>query len=139
MKTTIRSNIKNLPYSLHDMCVTEMRILDDGLHMSFQNGFESTTEPYEQIEGSVQFHHVDWDFCYVYILDFCDNIGSFTGRKQFLIDFIPMFVNQNFTIIDETYGYNQSKFSGFLSVGTEIKECMIEVYHLGDMEYITEK
>mgnify|MGYP001625647276 CR=1 FL=1 len=56
-----------------------------------------------------------------------------------LIDFIPMFVNQNFTIIDETYGYNQSKFSGFLSVGTEIKECMIEVYHLGDMEYITEK
>ena len=50
-----------------------------------------------------------------------------------------MFVNQNFTIIDETYGYNQSKFSGFLSVGTEIKECMIEVYHLGDMEYITEK
>lgn len=96
MKTTIRSNIKNLPYSLHDMCVTEMRILDDGLHMSFQNGFVSTTEPYEQIEGSVQFHHVDWDFCYVYILDFCDNIGSFTGRKQFLIDFIPMFVNPKF-------------------------------------------
>ena len=39
MNTTIRSNIKNLPYSLHDMCVTEMSILDDGLHMSFKMDF----------------------------------------------------------------------------------------------------
>lgn len=139
MKITVKNNIESLPYSLHDMCVTEMKIMGDDLMMIFQNGFISNIEPYEQIEGSVQFHCVDWDFCYVYLLDFLDNTGPFKGKKQYLVDFIPMFVNQNFTVLDETYGYNQSKFSGFLSVGDKIKECMIEIYHLGNMQYITEK
>ena len=74
----------------------------------------------------------------MYLLDFTGNIGSFTGEKMYLKDFVKQFINANFSIIDETYGYNQSKFEGFLTMGGTVKECLVEIYHLGDMLFVEE-
>lgn len=46
--------------------------------------------------------------------------------------------DMEFEIVDETYGYNQSEFSGYLYSGDETRECMIEIFLFGEMKYIIE-
>ena len=107
MKKVIRENI-HAPYSLHDMSVIGFEINGDDMIMRTQSGIVSAVPPYGQPDGYVEFHNINWDFSYVYLLDFAGNIGSFTGEKIYLKDFVKQFMSANFSIIDETYGYNQS-------------------------------
>ena len=137
MKRTIRPNIL-VPYSLHDMRVIGFEVNDDTLIMRTQSGMIQTTEPYGQPDGYVEFQKVDWDFCYVYTMDILANEGEFSGRKMSLQNFITEFENSGFEVIDETFGYNKSKFSGWLLQKRHLQECSIEIYHLGDMVYVTE-
>ena len=142
MITVIRENIKNLPYSLHDMTATGMTINGSSVKIDFKDGYEKTDGSGERVSGYILFEDVDFDFCYVYVLDFCGNVGGFTGEKYFLSDFIGNHRDINFEIIDEVYGYNRSKFCGYLRTACDsgqnlydIKECALEIYHGGDMKY----
>ena len=142
MKKVIRNNIINLPYSLHDGAVIGLEAEEGKLLMKFQYGFIETIEPFEQISGNVEFEGIDWDFSFVYFFEYqdvlCGNAGHFTGKKMSLQEFISQYNNIKFDIMDETYGYNMSKFSGYLTDRDSIKECIIEIYHMGDMSYIVE-
>ena len=127
------------PYSLHDMNVVAFDIQDRKLIMRTQSGMTKTKPPYEQINGSVVFCDVDYDMSYVYLLDHTGNVGSFTGRKIYLKDFIleePVF---GFSIMDENYGYHQAKYSGYLSMHRAFYECMVEIYHKGDLLFTAEE
>lgn len=143
MKKVIRNNIINLPYSLHDGTVIDFKVEADTLVMQFQNGFVTTSKPFGQIKGNIKFEKIDWDFSFVYLLEYqdalCPNEGCFTGKKMSLKDFVSQHSNVRIDIVDETYGYNISKLDGYLSEGDSIKECRIEIYHLGDMSYIIEE
>lgn len=134
MIKTVRDNI-NLPYSLHDMSVSGFKFENDMLIIYFENGFVKVGEPCVQVDGYIEFNGVDLDFCFAYILDICSDSGKFTGEKLSLSDFILKYRDMNFEICDETYGFNQSKFSGYLSVEDTLKECVLEIYHTGDMIY----
>ena len=87
----------------------------------------------------MEFKNVDWDFCYVYILDFTGNTGNFCGEKVFLRDFISSFTDMSFSVVDEVFGYNQTTLFGDLIIGDKAKECIIGIYHLGDMIYVEEQ
>ena len=143
MNRVIRRNQIDLPYSLHDGKVIGFQVTNDTLQMQLQSGFIETIEPFEQAAGCIEFEKIDWDFSYVYLLEYedvpCGNCGSFTGKKMDLHEFIGQYHNVGFDIMDETYGYNMSKFSGYLSAEGSVKECIIEIYHLGDMSYIVEE
>lgn len=139
MQRTMRNNITGLPYSLHDMQVMEMLADGNELVFKFEHGFVKLADPCIQVMGELHFHDVDWDFCYAYTLDFCGSTGPFTGCKQFLRDFIAADQSVQFEIMDETYGYNASKFAGYLFADSGLKECIIEIYHRGAMEYFTEE
>lgn len=52
--------------------------------------------------------------------------------------FISRFSNISFEIIDESYNYNTAYFNGYLRADGEDRECMISIYHLGDMIYVEE-
>lgn len=135
MKKVVRENIK-VPYSLHDMNIIAFEVDENKIIMRMQSGMVKVSEPCEQVDGYVEFHEVDWDFCNTYIMDFPDEEGVFTGQKLSLQEFVQGFLGCNFEIIDEVFGYNQTKFWGWLSVGEEMKECILEIYHLGDMVYV---
>ena len=137
MKRTVRPNI-HIPYSLHDMRVIGFEVTGDSLILRTQSGMTETTEPYGQPDGYVEFQRVDWDFCFAYIMDILTNEGEFHGHKMSLKDFISEFVNSGFEVIDETFGYNSTKFSGWLLQKGHLQECTIEICHLGDMVYVTE-
>jgi len=135
MNQTVRANI-NTPYSLHDMNVIAFEVEEDTITMRTQSGMIKTEGLSSQVDGYVIFKNVQWDFSYVYLLDFTGNIGTFTGEKMFLKDFIATFQNAGFSVMDETFGYNQSRFTGYLSINRTVKECSIEIYHEGDMIYV---
>ena len=135
MKKTRFDNV-NPPYSLHDMNVIAFVVDGDTITMKTQSGMVRTTNPSAQVDGYVEFHDVDFDFCYAYVYeDFYGNVGSFSGRKMFLKDFISDFENASFSVMDENYGFNRTCYTGYLSKGGTIGECSIEIYHLGEMVF----
>lgn len=138
MKRTVRNNI-NSPYSLHDMNVIAFEVIDNDIVMKTQSGMVQTIAPYGQPNGYVEFRNVQWDFCFVYLLGITGNVGSFTGEKMFLKDFLSKITMFGFCIMDETYGYNTTKYSGYLTFNYHHCECMIEIYHEGDMVFVEEE
>jgi len=86
----------------------------------------------------VEFHKVGWDFSYAYLLSVNGNTGSFSGSKMELREFIRSNPKPNFTILDETYGYNRTNYSGYITVDDSFCECNIEIYHEGDMVFVEE-
>jgi len=138
MKKTIRENI-NVPYSLHDMNVIEFKVEGNDIIMYTQSGMVKPEPPFSQPDGYVEFHDVQWDFSYVYLLDFTGNVGKFSGEKMYLHDFISKFGSFGFSVMDETYGYNTTKYSGYLLSNYRHYECVIEIYHEGDMVFVSEE
>ena len=138
MKRTIRDNII-AQYTLHDMSVCEFEILDNDIVMKTQSGIVEITPLNRQVEGYVEFHNVQWDFSYVYLLGVTGNVGTFTGEKMFLKDFIDKYQQFGFSVMDETYGYNMTKYCGYLTSGGKFCECIIEIYHEGDMVFVAEE
>ncbi len=138
MKRTIRENI-NSPYTLHDMNVIAFEVTNDDIIMRTQSGMVERVVPYGQPDGYIEFHDVQWDFSYVYLLGVTGNTGTFTGEKMFLKDFIERYRQFGFSIMDETYGYNMTKYCGYLLSNRQHCECVIEIYHEGDMVFVTEE
>ena len=137
MKKTVRENIRT-PYSLHDMNVIGFAIKDDDLTMKTQSGIIRVEGLCAQVAGYVEFHRVDWDFCFVYLMDPIGNTGTFTGEKLMLKDFIKEYPEFSLSVIDEVYGYNQTKYWGYLTAKRKNMECIVEIYHLGDMVFVEE-
>lgn len=137
MRETIRHNI-HAPYSLHDMNVIAFEVNGDDIAMRTQSGMVKTGKPCSQIDGYVVFHDVRWDFSYVYLLGVTGNEGAFTGEKMFFRDFLDRFQLFGFSIIDETYGFNMTKYNGYLTAKGLHCECNIEIYHEGDMVFVDE-
>ena len=137
MRETIRPNI-HIPYSLHDMCVSALEADGDTLRLRTQSGLVKTGDPCRQVDGHVVFHGVRWDFCYAYLLDSPGNEGPFTGEKISLRDFTARYPQPRLTVIDESFGYNATKYAGFITVDGRFCECMLELYHEGDMVFVEE-
>lgn len=137
MRSTLRPNIKS-PYSLHDQTVAAFEVQDSDLLMHLKTGMIRTYSPAGKPQGHVEFQSVQWDFSYVYIFDHTGNTGNFSGEKLFLRDFILTYPACCFTICDETYGYNMTKYSGDLMLEGRRVTCMIELYHEGDMFFVDE-
>lgn len=138
MKSTVRENIF-APYSLHDMNVMAFEVSDSTLVMRTQSGIVKATPPYCQTEGYVQFHGVQWDFCHVYLMEGAGHTGPFTGEKLLLRDFLRQHPLFGFSIMDETYGYNMTRYSGYLMMERKHFECMVDIYHEGDMIFVAEQ
>ena len=137
MKRTIY-NIDNTPYTLHDMNVYAFEVTDGNIIMKLQSGLVEIGSPSRQVDGWVEFHNVQWDFSYVYLLGVTGNVGTFTGEKMFLKDFLRRYKQFGFSVMDETYGYHMTKYCGYLLSNRQHRECIIEICHEGDMIFVAE-
>lgn len=91
-----------------------------------------------QVNGYVVFRNVDMDFCNVYLMKSNGRYGEFEEEKITLEDFFTRYSVYGFSVMDEVYGYNQTKYWGYLTSNKEFYECIIEIYHLGDMIFVEE-
>lgn len=121
------------------MNVTELSLCENKLIMKTQNGIVKVRPVCEQVNGYVEFNNVDYDFSFVYLFEHNGNVGKFSGEKMMLSDFIKEYKSFGFSVIDEVYGYNQTKYMGYLTSNRKFYECIIEIYHLGDMIFVEEE
>ncbi|MGN0414858.1 MAG: hypothetical protein ACI4FX_05150 [Agathobacter sp.] len=139
-----REDMPSLPYGLHDVHIRKIRLqqLDESTgNVTFllQNGIYSTDRNLEPVPANLLFQRVELDFANVYVMKICGmNHGKIKGHKYSLKKFLKKYRKADIEIIDETYGYNRSKFSGYLYEGDDYLEIMIELYHVGGMYYLVE-
>lgn len=137
MRITIRENI--IPkYSLHDMNVISIEKQDKDIIMKTQSGIIKCEGLSSQVDGHVVFRNADMDLCNVYLMKSNGRYGKFESEKITLEEFLKRYSVFGFSISDEVYGYNQTKYWGYLKSNREFYECIIEFYHLGDMIFVEE-
>ncbi len=131
--------ISTQPYSLHDMQVNKLKIIDNNIKLYFENGFIELKEPYKQVNGNIIIEEIDLDFSNVYILSNNGKYGDFKGKKLSLSKFIKKYKKYKLEIIDEMYGYNQVSYCGYLYLPhkNKLKEIIISIYYYGDIIYKT--
>lgn len=135
MRKTIFNHV-NEPYSLHDMNIISFDADGDTLTVRTQSGLIKTANPCTQVDAYVEIHDVDWDFCYAYVYEgFYGNVGSFSGKKIFLRDFIKEFENAGFSVMDTHYGFNSVAYTGYYFKGGTTGECRLEIYYLGELVF----
>ena len=140
MKQTNYKFHSDLPYSLHDMLVNKISINNDSIKFSFVEGFVELTEPYPLVPGTIEIQGADLDFCCVYILSRFGYFGGFRGKKMALTEFLSVYPDFKFEIVDELHGYNQVVYNGYLSTpdSTVLREMEISMYCTGEIIYRTE-
>jgi hypothetical protein len=145
MTRTVRNNKVDEPYSLHDSHIRKIKVLEIGdkqetnLKILFKDGFYVPKDKDAlPIRGKLLFEKVDMDFSNVYVMKVHQRNGKISGRKYTLQSFTKKCGKVDMEIIDATYGYNTSKFSGYMYEKRQIKEFVIEIYHFGNMVYFTE-
>jgi hypothetical protein len=140
LKEYIRPNVI-LPISLHDARVTKVIVENpiDGVNkgiliLEFEDGFFKVGEEESQTgKASIEISGIDYDFSHVY---YCED----NNREKVTFTKFAKDVEQNpFEIIDETYGYNRSKFSGGVFFAEKWMEVEIDIYHFNKALYRWEK
>ena len=137
-----QSRMQPLPYTLHDSSICGMELHGDTLLLNFENGFMKTGSIIEQVDGSIEITKVDLDFCNVYLMEYvdvlCGNEGHFDGEKISLAKFLGQ-TDIHMDVMEETYGDNQLKLSGYLSKKDGCQECLVVLYYFGDIWYQVSK
>lgn len=127
-----------LPVSLHDARLNSIEIDNDRVIFIMEDGIRTINDGYVEQTGKAKvfFAKVDFDFCKVYCT------GKDNYRKEWDIrEFATKLQTSRMIIdiIDETYGYNQAKFSCNLTINAEWWfDCELEIYHFGPMGYAWE-
>ena len=126
MPVIVKQPAPDLPYSLHDAYILEVRLEGDTLRLVTQYGYVETTEPFDQVQGDVEITGVDWDSSHAYVMEYrgvlCGNRGPFTGRKMAVEDFLKT--------------YRQVKLDGFLNLTGRCLEFRLELYYSGEFRYL---
>ena len=135
MPISIRENIVT-KYSLHDMNIISIEKQGENIIVSTQSGIIKCEGLSSQVDGYVVFRNVDMNFCNVYLMKSNGRYGKFETEKMTLEEFLNRYPTFGFSISDEVYGYNQTKYWGYLTSNREFYECIIEFYHLGDMIFV---
>ncbi|MDD5949667.1 MAG: hypothetical protein PUC39_08090 [Lachnospiraceae bacterium] len=142
-KKTKRADMPSLPYSLHDVHIKKIKLRKVNQYAGnvtffLKKGFYDSAEDSRRIAGNVVFEKVDFDFTAVSVLKVKGmNYGKLKGHRYSLKKFIKKYPKVDIEIVDEVYGYNSSKFFGYLYSGKKVKEVIIELYHEGGMYYMT--
>ena len=140
MKIVVKKPNPDPPYSLHDAHILELRLEGENLRLVTQYGYVHTSPPFDQVEGDVEITGVDAESSCVYVMEYpqvpCGNYGIFTGRKIPLEAFLEEFSEATLEILDETYGYQMVKLSGFLDLPDRLLEYSLELCYTGEFRYL---
>jgi len=124
-----------LPVSLHDARLSSIDFDNDNIIFIIEDGILAIKGDKTEHTGKTRifFPKVDFDFCRVY----CTGKDNYR-QKWDIRDFAAHMRNNRviIDIVDETYGYNQAKFSCGMYMNEDWYDCEIEIYHFGLMKYV---
>ncbi len=124
------------PYSLHDMRINSMKRQGKDLRLTFESGYLKLEEPCRQVDGDILIQGIDWDFAAVCLRE-NGTFGECKSRKLSLLNFLTEYPDFFFEVADELYGYNQLRYSGYLSLPNteELMEMELSIYHTKSIIY----
>ena len=124
-----------LPYSLHDMRITNIKYDDNDLTFEFKDGIEKDDK---KVKASVKITEVDFDFSTITLMSDNGYYGKFNGEKMELTEFVDNNKDFSIEIVDELHGYNMVQYNGFLDIKDkkDLIECSIYIYYSGDYLYL---
>lgn len=131
MKIT-REKAVDLPYSLHDAVVEDLRIEGQDLVLLFQEGYIEVQND-EYVDGQLRVCDVNFEDSYAYLMKFEGvNMGDFSGRKMTLAEMVETFRREwQMEILDEYDGYNGLCLTGVFTQECKIVDFVLEIYYFG--------
>ncbi len=137
MNTYTKPNVL-LPVSLHDAKVTRIivqpptqNLIDGQVTFEFADGYYKVDEvnSYQTKKASITISGIDYDFSHVY---YCKNNSRHEVEFSQLAEDVQKHALE---IIDEAYGYNQTRLSCYLYLEDDCYDVEIEVYHFNETVY----
>ncbi|RRC91201.1 hypothetical protein EII25_06860 [Erysipelotrichaceae bacterium OH741_COT-311] len=142
---TLNKNFKfdknrNIPYSLHDSRVQEIKFHNNTLTLKIDSIFQYINYEEKTYKGRICFKDCDIDLCEVLIFNKTLGEGYFKGKSFYLEEFIEKYNDVEFEIITEGYFGNSTTYMGWLwEDGKEPVSAIMYIWNSGDMEYIIEE
>ena len=129
----------SIPYSLHDMRVSKIGVVENNIRLYFDYGYFKLEKPFYQIDGNILIENIDFDCSDVHFLSDNGSYGEFSGKKIKFLEFIKRYEDFSFEIIDEMYGYNSLIYLGYLSLPNRENLIYISIYlyYTGNIVYET--
>lgn len=123
------------PCSLHDARVRALERAGDDLRLRLETGYFRLSEPVRQEDGDVCVKQVNWDFSVAWVLSPGGRHGPFRGEKMELRAFVRRYGHCPLEIVDESFGYDQVQYTGYLSLPGRLAEVTLNLCHRGPIEY----
>lgn len=131
---------RNIPYSLHDTRVQEIKFHINTLTLKIDSIFEYTESEEKKYKGRICFKDCDIDLCEVIIFNKTLGNGYFKGKSFYLEEFIENYKDAEFEIITEGYFGNSTTYMGWLrEKDKDPVSAILYIWNSGDMEYIIEE
>lgn len=129
----------SIPYSLHDMRVSKIKVVENNIRLYFDYGYLKLEKPFYQVDGNILIENIDFDCSDVHFLSDNGSYGEFSGKKINFLEFIKRYEEFSFEIIDEMYGYNSLIYLGYLSLPNRENLIYISIYlyYTGNIVYET--
>lgn len=129
----------SIPYSLHDMRVSKIEVVENNIRLYFDYGYLKLEKPFYQVDGNILIENIDFDCSDVHFLSDNGSYGEFSGKKINFLEFIKRYEEFSFEIIDEMYGYNSLIYLGYLSLPNRENLIYISIYlyYTGNIVYET--
>lgn len=130
MNQYIKPNL-TLPISLHDTVISSIDITDDSITFNFSEGFYLIDDNKVEVSGqaTLTLTGIDFDFSTVY---YCKDKER---HEVTFADLSKDISKYRLEVVDENYGYNQSKFGCSLFKEDLIYWVEINIYHFNEAIY----
>ena len=123
------------PCSLHDARVRALERADGDLWLRLETGYFKLSRPVRQEDGDVCVKQVNWDFSVAWVLSPRGRHGRFQGEKMELSRFVSRYGGCPLEILDESFGYDQVQYTGYLSLPDRLAEVTLSICHRGPIVY----
>lgn len=131
---------RNIPYSLHDSRVKEIKFHNNTLTLKIDSIFQYINYEEKTYKGKICFKDCDIDLCEVLIFNKPLGKGYFKGKSFYLEEFMNKYKDAEFEIITEGYLGNSTTYMGRLwEKGKDPVSAIMYIWNSGDMEYLIEE
>lgn len=135
----IRGNDSNIPCSLHDSRIKEIRFEDGTLIFKLDQVFEFSEGRDAGYPAEISFTDIDLEECYVSVFDRTLAEGEFKGTQYNIKEYMEKFKDTEFEILTEGYHGYDKNFVGWIWGNDFVVSGHISIWTMGDMIYDIQK
>ena len=135
----IRDRESNIPFSLHDSRIIQIKINETTLTLRLDRIFQYAGDEENWYQGIIEFTKADIEACDIMLFNRpygYDGENSFTGESISLAEFKAKYPDADFEIVSEGYSGYDTTFQGWIWQGENDPIFgIMRIWNTGDMIY----